>query len=849
MAITFNNNFKIGIGAPIDSKYLDVLNQPYSSTGATNAAILQSQRYTGLTVNILGVEYWYKNGTSDIDLVLKTASSSGGTGTITGGTNGLGITGANVCLGGTLINPTIIIDASGVGIQYASDYSGTFIDESLITKKYVNSKFSGTTFHVPVFNAIVDGLQDTTLLFQNNVICNCGALTIETAPSTCLYLISPSGTYNNIALGKSSMSSAITWNYISSVGLASNIGVILSAKGSGETKILSTNVTIGSSGPLYNTLNYASNTLRMPRFGRLCAHGGLGVTGLTDGDTMCIIGAQGMGQVGFAGAGGNVCIIGGAAQDGIGGTPKAGGDIVLKRGCGISGGANGNVKICNLPLKSSEINVIYYDTTNGNLSYGLATGGTGSLVTGANNGLTLVGTTIKLGGTLTGSTIITDGRITKTGIEYAADYSSTFSPESLITKRYVDNIKYEKISKIITQLSHGFTVGDVIGWSGGTYNKAIADGTYDGEILGIVTYVNGNDFELTEAGYITGLTGLLTNNTYFLSDVTAGLLTATEPLTFGHISKAVLIADFVSSGWVLPYAGYVISSGGTGADTNGERITKIITQPAHGFVVNNVVGWSSGIYTKAIANGTYNGEVIGLVTKVTGDTFEVTQAGYISGLTTLSANTTYFLSNVSAGQLTPIKPTTLTHIIRAVLVTTTANAGWVLPYPGYTLASGNTVTGTTVAAGLGLTDSASTFNVNIINASALGAEIPVKINYVGNNRLYIDSNDIIGDKNNIYSKTIVTGNTLLTTGSNYVILVNSSGATVTLTLPLSPIDGQAFKIKDVANVALTYNITIARNGKYIDSAANDAIINTNGGSLELMYDNILGSWYILAFVN
>lgn len=123
----------------------------------------------------------------------------------------------------------------------------------------------------------------------------------------------------------------------------------------------------------------------------------------------------------------------------------------------------------------------------------------------------------------------------------------------------------ERISKCITQSSHGFNIQDVIGWSGGTYNKAIADGTYDGEVVGIVTNVDSpNIFEVTQAGYVTGLTGLVMNTTYFLSDVTAGLLTPNEPTGNTHISRAMLIADSVTSGWVLPYAGYIITTGDSG---------------------------------------------------------------------------------------------------------------------------------------------------------------------------------------------------------------------------------------------------------------------------------------------
>jgi len=124
----------------------------------------------------------------------------------------------------------------------------------------------------------------------------------------------------------------------------------------------------------------------------------------------------------------------------------------------------------------------------------------------------------------------------------------------------------ENITKQITQASHGFAVNDVIGWSGGTYNKAIADGSYDGEVVGIVSkYIDTSNFDLTQAGYVTGLTSLVANTTYFLSDVTAGLLTSTEPTAVNHISKSVLVANSTTSGWVLPYAGYIITSGGTGS--------------------------------------------------------------------------------------------------------------------------------------------------------------------------------------------------------------------------------------------------------------------------------------------
>ena len=52
MAITLNDNLKINVGNPIDSKYLNAANLPYSGTTAVIAAIPLSQRYRGLTVNV-----------------------------------------------------------------------------------------------------------------------------------------------------------------------------------------------------------------------------------------------------------------------------------------------------------------------------------------------------------------------------------------------------------------------------------------------------------------------------------------------------------------------------------------------------------------------------------------------------------------------------------------------------------------------------------------------------------------------------------------------------------------------------------------------------------------------------
>ena len=133
----------------------------------------------------------------------------------------------------------------------------------------------------------------------------------------------------------------------------------------------------------------------------------------------------------------------------------------------------------------------------------------------------------------------------------------------------------ENVTLEVTQSSHGFAVNDFIGWSGGTYNKSIADGNYDGEFVGLVTVsADTNNFSVTQSGYVSGLTAsFAANTTYWLSEGTAGLLTSTEPTGDGEISKAVLIANSTTSGWVLPYAGVVVSTGTTSISSADNGLT------------------------------------------------------------------------------------------------------------------------------------------------------------------------------------------------------------------------------------------------------------------------------------
>lgn len=93
MAIQYNENIKIAAPNPLDWRYLSSRTYlgsqlPYSATTEVNSKIIQSERFTGLTVNVNGVEYWYKDGVLNTDLIEKKYDSTIPEGDfVTGGTN------------------------------------------------------------------------------------------------------------------------------------------------------------------------------------------------------------------------------------------------------------------------------------------------------------------------------------------------------------------------------------------------------------------------------------------------------------------------------------------------------------------------------------------------------------------------------------------------------------------------------------------------------------------------------------------------------------------------------------------------------------------------------------------
>ena len=114
-------------------------------------------------------------------------------------------------------------------------------------------------------------------------------------------------------------------------------------------------------------------------------------------------------------------------------------------------------------------------------------------------------------------------------------------------------------SEIITQASHGFSVGEALYLNGTVYTLALADNTVTAEVVGVVSLViDVNNFLLTTVGKITGLAGLTPGAVSWLSDVTPGLVTETIPTTEGNITKPIWIADTTTSAYVYQERGKIL---------------------------------------------------------------------------------------------------------------------------------------------------------------------------------------------------------------------------------------------------------------------------------------------------
>lgn len=142
--------------------------------------------------------------------------------------------------------------------------------------------------------------------------------------------------------------------------------------------------------------------------------------------------------------------------------------------------------------------------------------------------------------------------------------SDLLVPSQKATKTYVDTSiaaipDASSVTRDINQVAHGLSVGNVIRFNGTIFVTAQADAEANAECYGIVSAVAGvDDFTVMTHGYVEGLSGLTAGVTYFLSEITPGLLTATPPSASGEVRKAQFIATSTTAGHYNNFVGYII---------------------------------------------------------------------------------------------------------------------------------------------------------------------------------------------------------------------------------------------------------------------------------------------------
>jgi len=107
------------------------------------------------------------------------------------------------------------------------------------------------------------------------------------------------------------------------------------------------------------------------------------------------------------------------------------------------------------------------------------------------------------------------------------------------------------VYQTVTQTAHGFTVGQVLTYTGTTYALLQANAIDPSIPAGIVSNViDANDFTLLTNGYITGLSGLTPGFMFYVSDITPGALIISPPTAYTSATIPVLFADSTTSGFV-----------------------------------------------------------------------------------------------------------------------------------------------------------------------------------------------------------------------------------------------------------------------------------------------------------
>ena len=174
---------------------------------------------------------------------------------------------------------------------------------------------------------------------------------------------------------------------------------------------------------------------------------------------------------------------------------------------------------------------------------------------------------------------------------------------------------------------------------------------------------------------------------------------------------------YLEAGSGLTITGTTITASGGGG--SADAVTKDVTQASHGFSVGDVAYLSSTNYFKANAIDVSTAEAVGMVSAVAdANNFTLTTHGHVTGLSSLTAGTVYYLSANTAGEITGTAPTNPGDIVKPMLVADTTTSGYLINYRGNVIPSADSgQSGMTLLATASASSSASVDFDNLIDST------------------------------------------------------------------------------------------------------------------------------------
>ncbi len=209
----------------------------------------------------------------------------------------------------------------------------------------------------------------------------------------------------------------------------------------------------------------------------------------------------------------------------------------------------------------------------------------------------------------------------------------------------------------ITQVAHGFSVGDPVYWDGTQYQLAIANSQVT-SAMGVVATAETDAFNLIMNGAMRWVAhGIPVGEYRYLSTINAGGYINVPPVSSGDVTQAVLQATTADTVQVLSQG--PLNTGGAVSD---ETVAQVVTQNGHGFTEGqSVFQNATGVWELASAQNSLRPKYA-LVSKPSTDAFVAIFYGRVEWTHGQTVGADFYLS--TSGNFVEDRDTTVSNDIR-----------------------------------------------------------------------------------------------------------------------------------------------------------------------------------------